>query len=443
MSAPRSPSGRIARALRPPALAALVVAAAAAAAPARAQCTQPTPVTTATCEAAKAYNRQTGGVSLLVWVGGQRVCEDYVLPSGASVPHELWSCTKSFSSMTAAKAMEEGLISSWDERLADTLPEWQSDPRKSRITLRQLLGLVSGIQASGEPTYAEAIQYPALHEPGTVFEYGSVPYQIFGEVLRRKLNGLYLDPLAYMEARIFEPIGAAYAGWDRGADGMPRLAWGSQWTPREWIKFGELVRLGGVWPPTQQQVLTQELIDASFHGSVPNPSYGLTWWLPGAAGPAGAPPCDTVAGYGLGTQKLYVVRSLGLVAVRQTDSPVAGLNYDDATFLDRLIAPPNWQDDCSPGEAAGFVLARTGLAGADLALDWAPVDDDALGRPELVAGYDVYAASSPTFAGETLVLSTAGPASAALAPGQGGLPASGAITYYRVRARDKCGNAGP
>lgn len=409
-------------------------------APVSAQCTQPTPVTSATCDAAKSYNRETRGVSLLVWVNGQPVCEDYVAPSGPSVPHEIWSGTKSFSAITAAKAISEGLIASWDEKLVDTIPEWQGDPRKSQITLRQLLGLISGIQASGEPTYAEAIGYPALYDPGTFWEYGSVAYQIFGEFLRRKTAGSYADPLAYMHAKIFGPIGATYGGWNRGSDGMPLLAYGSQWTPREWIKFGELVRLGGFWPPTQQPLVPQELIDSAFQGSAVNPNYGLTWWLRAATSPA---PCDVVRADGLGSQKLYVIRSLGLVAIRQTDSPLDGWTYSDDVFLDRLIAPPNWQDDCPPAEASALRLARSGPQAADLAFDWAPVDVDAIGRNELVAGYDVFRASTPTFADETFVAASIGGTSGALAPGEGGPPASGSITFYRVRARDKCGNAGP
>lgn len=434
------PRGPLPRSSASALLAGAMVFATFASAPASAQCTQPTPVTAASCEAAKTYHRAQGGVSLLVWVNGQTVCEDYTAMSGPGVSFEIWSGTKSFSAMTAAIAIAEGTISSWDEALVGTFPEWQSDPRKSRITLRQLLGLISGIQQSGEPTYAESVGYPAIHEPGTTFEYGSVAYTLFGEFLRRKLAGQYADPLAYMQAKIFQPIGATYAGWNRLSDGMPQLAWGSQWTARQWIKYGELVRLGGFWPPTEQSLAPQEFLDHAFHGSAPNPNYGLTWWM---RTPTGSPPCDLVRADGLGSQKLYVIRSLGLVAVRQTNSPFAGLNYNDYTFIDHLIAPTNWQDDCPPAPASAFTVAKSGPGGGDLAFDWAAVNFDALGRNELVGGYDVFSASNPSFTGETLVASSQGATSAVFAPGAGGPPTSGSITYYRVRARDKCGNLGP
>ncbi|MBP7148976.1 MAG: serine hydrolase [Acidobacteria bacterium] len=406
--------------------------------PAAAQCAYPTPVTPATCEAAKQYNASTGGVSLLVWVNGQVVCEDYNSGSGPNVAHELWSCTKSFSGAMAAAAIDDGLISSWDERLVETIPEWRGDPRKSQVTLRQLLSLTSGIQAevSGMPTYAEAILVPATHDPGTYWEYGSVPYQIFGEFMRRKLAPNYVDPLAYMQARFFAPIGAQYSGWTRGTDNMPHLPWGSQWTPREWINYGELVRLGGWWPPLQQQLIAQESLDAAFHRSPVNAEYGLTWWLP-VPGNVRIP-CDAVMAVGLGTQELYVIRSLKLVAARQTDAPWDGLNYSHEEFLDRLLAPANPQDDCPPAEVQELRLARSGV---DLLFDWAAVNRDATGNSELVGGYDLWSATEPDFSDPLPLGETMGPVSASIAPGAAG--AADAIVYYQVRARDKCGNDGP
>lgn len=428
---------------RPPfvLLAALAAGWFALATPAAAQCTYPTPVTPATCEAAKQYNAQTGGVSLLVQVDGQVVCEDYRPGSGPAVTHELWSCTKSFSGAMAAAAIEDGLISSWDEGLVGTIPEWSSDPRKSRVTLRQLLSLTSGIQAEmsggGTPTYAESLLIPGTSEPGTVWEYGSVPYQIFGEFMRRKLAPTFVDPLAYLDARIFSRIGARYGGWTRGPDAMPHLPWGSQWVPREWIKYGELVRRGGYWPPTDDQVLAQELLDDAFHRSAVKSDYGLTWWLPIPGAPGKS--CDAVMAFGLGSQKLYVIRSLKLVVVRQTNAPWAGLNFSDDVFLDRLLAPPNPQDDCAPAAAERLLVRR---AATDLLFDWDPVNRDATGNDELLGGYDVDRATRPDFSDALPLANTTGPVSAVAAPGEGG-SIGPQVTYYRVRARDKCGNVGP
>jgi CubicO group peptidase (beta-lactamase class C family) len=61
-----------------------------------------------------------------------------------NLPHPLASGSKSFVGVLAMMAVEDGLLS-LDEKAADTLTEWKDDPRKSRITVRQLLNLSSGL----------------------------------------------------------------------------------------------------------------------------------------------------------------------------------------------------------------------------------------------------------------------------------------------------------
>jgi CubicO group peptidase (beta-lactamase class C family) len=62
--------------------------------------------------------------------------------------------------------------------------------RKIEITIRQLLTLTSGLdtgQNGRPPAYSEAINFSAKYDAGKTFEYGPVPFQVFGEILRRKL----------------------------------------------------------------------------------------------------------------------------------------------------------------------------------------------------------------------------------------------------------------
>jgi hypothetical protein len=252
--------------------------------------------------------------------------------------------------------------------------------------------------------------------------------------MRRKLGPSYSSPLAYLDARILDRIGAQWALWENDADGNPLLPHGSHWHAREWIKYGELVRHGGFWPPTGEQILEQERMDESFHGSAVKSDYGLTWWLPAPGSPG--KPCDAVMAVGLGTQKLYVIRSLKLVAVRLTANPWDGLNFSDDVFLDRLLDPPAPQDDCPPREVHNLLVSRSG---EDLSFDWDPVNEDATGNTEMVGGYQVLEALSPDFSDGQLMLSTTGPRSAATAAG-GAAPG---MAFYLVRSRDKCGNVGP
>jgi CubicO group peptidase (beta-lactamase class C family) len=302
--------------------------------------------------AAAEYSAERRGVSLLVMRRGEIVFDDYPNEGGADRAWELASGTKSFTGVMAAAAIQDGLISSWDERAADTLSEWRNDARR-RITIRHLLSLTSGIEGgpiARPPAYADAIAQQAGAPPGERFAYGPTPFQIFGEIMRRKTQG---DPLAYLQRRIFDPVGIGPARWRRGSDGMPHLPSGGALTARDWARFGWFVMRNG-----------EGRVDASalaqcFEGSRANPGYGLSWWLlrdglipPGrnAGLEIDAALADRLGGVsmaaGAGNQRLYLLPALELVIVRQATGILqalmrrdSGPRWSDAEFL-RLVATP-------------------------------------------------------------------------------------------------------
>lgn len=308
------------------------------------------------CAKALAYSEARNGVSLLVQRDGQTLCDDERVRGQA---YELYSGTKSFVGLAAAAAVQDGLMQ-LDERVADTLPEWRQDPLKRAVTLRQLIGMVSGLpsQMGRPPTYADAVAAPFNAAPGQRFQYGPAPMQVFGEVLRRKLTakGLDADPLAYIERRLLKPLGVSYAQWRRGPDGQPLMPQGASLTPQDWAKVGEFVRADGRMGGAP--LVDPSTFRALFVGTAANPSYGLTWWL--AQGPpstdrvtqtidvgqGGQLPKDLVLAAGAGGQRLYVIPSLGLVIVRQAKFDVAGAlagerprgeAFSDTAFLNLLL----------------------------------------------------------------------------------------------------------
>lgn len=167
---------------------------------------------------AQTYHEEQKGISFMIYHQGKKLYESYANGGFARKPHELASGTKSFSGIMASFAVQDGLMQ-WDELAVDTLPEWKADPIKSTITLRQILSLNSGIngkyKAGDVPSYKEALKAPALYKPGLVFMYDSAPFQIFGEIMRRKLEPLGMDPLAYLNAKLFKPLGISYRYWQR------------------------------------------------------------------------------------------------------------------------------------------------------------------------------------------------------------------------------------
>lgn len=329
---------------------ALTLAAGALAAPALARASGP-------FAALAAYSAGRSGVSLIVQRGGRTLFEDYPAPGGPDRAWELASGTKSFCGLMAAALVQDRLLD-LDERCADTVTAWRGDARKARITVRQLLSLTSGLDARGGrrpgdvPTYADAVAEPTAAEPGAVFAYGQVPFQVFGEIVRRKLAAARTgdaDPLAYLQRRLFDPLGVRPQRWRRGADGMPHLPSGAALTARDWARVGVCVLDGG--RAGGRALLDAGALADNWRTTPANPGYGLTWWMPGPGlvgprqGAAVVRDGPRMAAFGLvrmaagaGNQRLYLLPERDMVVVRQATGVLRALrggapDWSDADFL--------------------------------------------------------------------------------------------------------------
>jgi CubicO group peptidase (beta-lactamase class C family) len=301
-------------------------------------------------EAAAAYSAARSGVSLVVMRDGDIVFEAYPNEGAPDRGWELASGTKSFTGIMVAAAAQDRLVSSWDEPVAETISEWAGDERR-RITLRHLLSLTSGVEGgpiARPPTYAAAIAQPAGAPPGERFAYGPTPFQIFGEIMRRKLNG---DPLDYLQRRIFDPLQIRPARWRRGADGNPHMPSGAALTARDWARFGHFVLEEG------EGRLDRDALSQCFDGTRANPGYGLSWWLlreglvpPGRIQSVDVDPTLSQRfgaismAAGAGDQRLYLLPALNLVVARQASGVLQALlnrrqgpRWSDGEFLRALL----------------------------------------------------------------------------------------------------------
>jgi len=310
------------------------------------------------CARAAEYSESKRGISMLVMQNGRTVFEHYPNGGIADGRWPIFSGTKSFWGIAALTAVQDGLLK-LDERVADTITEWKSDPRKSQITIRQLLNLTDGIEPaphlhsqSIRDRDAMAVRLPVVASPGSVFIYGPSHLQIFSELLRRKLNGR--STISYFAERVAGPLGLSSLEYKKDSLGRPLLASGFEIRAREWARLGELVLGHGNYHG--RQIVSSNLLRQTFAGSNANPSYGLTFWLNRQA--PGAPeidiekeldlpwqsaqwrnfcicraaPPDMVVALGSNYQRLFIIPSINALIVRQ------GLNakFSDAHFV-RLV----------------------------------------------------------------------------------------------------------
>ena len=302
--------------------------------------------------AAGEYSAEHRGVSMLVVQNGRVIFEDYPNGHSASEPHKIYSGTKAFWNLAALAAVEDGHLS-LDERVCETLPEWRADPRKARVTVRQLLDFSCGLDPAfslhrDDPGDRDRIarNLPIVAEPGRAFIYGPAALQVFHAVLARKLNE---SPTRYLEHRVLRPLGLGSQRYMADSAGNPLLASGWMLTAREWARIGQVALAGGAPVLSRGSLLHR--------GSAANGAFALGWWNNRAA-PGGrefdiedmlelkwprqnwrgtticrAAPSDLVASVGSGYQRLFVIPSMKLIVVRQG----LGGKFSDGYFLRLLL----------------------------------------------------------------------------------------------------------
>src|SRR5213082_2152585 len=295
------------------------------------------------CARAAGYSEKNRGFSMLVMQNGKTVFEHYANGGGADMRCKIFSGTKSFWGIAALCAARDGLIK-LDDRVADTVTEWKADPRKSQITIHQLLNQTDGIEPaphlhseSIRDRNTVAVQLSLVAAPGSAFAYGPSHLQIFAEVLRRKLHGR--STISYLNQNVLSPLGLTSLEFKKDGRGNPLPASGFELTAREWARLGELVLGRGNYHG--RQIVPTSLLQEAFAGSQPNPSYGLTFWLNQQAPSAREvdvermldlpwqsaqwaescickdAPADMVVALGSHFQRLFIIPPLKAIIVRQ------------------------------------------------------------------------------------------------------------------------------
>ncbi|MDB6138120.1 MAG: Beta-lactamase [Verrucomicrobiaceae bacterium] len=309
-------------------------------------------------KAAAAYSATHAGEVFVAMQHGKVIFEDYPNGGGRDLPHRIYSGTKGFWGLAALAAAEEGIIDV-DERVSNTITEWREDPRKARITIRQLWQMTSGLERcillhedGLANRNATAIGRPLQSDPGKSFIYGPSSLQVFEELLKRKLAKRRELPTHYLERHVLHPLGLGPQRYLPDRSGNPLLAAGFMMTGRDWAGIGQVLLRHG------KPIIKPESMDLIRHGSTANAAFSFGFWNNTNASHHGAvepdiekmlegdwykhswtnvclcrsAPPDLLAAIGSHFQRLYVSPQHDLVVVRMGSHS----NYQDSKFL-RLL----------------------------------------------------------------------------------------------------------
>jgi len=293
--------------------------------------------------------------ALLVVKDGYLVCERYYGDGGPGKSTNLWSVTKSVTSALVGIALDDGLIGSTDQRMADLMPGY---PAFGDITLRHVLTQTTGLRWTEEgPSWARWVLSPdwvqaALDRgsdaaPGARFLYSSANSHFLTALIARRTAQ---SPGRFAKSRLFDPLGipfeplaapAACRSWDdyippvpqswrQDPKGIETAGFGLCLTARDMAKLGFLYLNRGRWEG--RRIVSEAWVRESTRDHVTNVhgrySYGYQWWVATVAGR----PAFLASGFG--GQIIGVVPSLDLVVVLKYEAgkpvhPEPGTPHDD------------------------------------------------------------------------------------------------------------------
>lgn len=267
-----------------------------------------------------------------VWVAGA-----YKEGIQAEIPQDMKSVTKSVTSALVGIALAEGKLKSPEQRLAAFFPELESDPVKSKIRLKHLLSMTSGLawknhneQSSNEMMHApDWVQYildhPGQYEPGEEFNYSNGDAHLLSAVLE-KVTGESM--FSYAKSRLFEPLGITNVNWSNDHQGLTIGAWALALTLQDMAKIGQLYLGEGQWEGKEiipRSWIRTSLVKRIFmnYSNGTQGSYGYFWWsktlAPGLVR-GSRKPIDIFYASGSGGRRIFTIPDLNLVVVLTADS---------------------------------------------------------------------------------------------------------------------------
>lgn len=237
--------------------------------------------------------------SLLVLKNGRLVAEEYFNEGSIDQQNNLQSVTKSYFSALVGIALDQGCLSSLDQKMIEFFPEYANqitDPRKNQITIRHLLQMRSGYPLEeshsdlsdrffgGEGNWLPLIvDFPLTSVPGTEFQYSNFSSYLLGAIVSRACE---TDLREFAEQNLFRPTDTELGEMWQDDFGFYYINLHA--TARDQARFGQLFLDNGAY--NGKQILPVDYVHDSIQSYSKDPpaainrgnhkrtGYGYQWW---------------------------------------------------------------------------------------------------------------------------------------------------------------------
>ena len=282
--------------------------------------------------------------SVLISRDGRTVYEQYFDDSGVEGLRNTRSATKTITGMLVGIAIDHGLLPGVSAKVMDFFPDKQPvknpDPRKSLITVEDLLTMSSILECDDENQFSRGneermylvedwtkftLDLPVRGFPdwetkpkdspyGRSWSYCTAGATTLGPLLERAVK----QPLpAFANDNLFKPLGITKVGWQFQPLGTAMTGGGLEMRSRDLLKLGQLYLDGGIFEG--KQIVSNNWVAQSItpHANArENTDYGYLWWL--QLFRVGSQKIKSYGMYGSGGNKIYVLPDQRMVVVVTT-----------------------------------------------------------------------------------------------------------------------------
>lgn len=299
--------------------------------------------------------------SLLVVKNGYLIGEAYYNGEDFNDANPTASVTKSVVSALTGIALQENVLTDTDQKMADFFPEldWQNiDPRKSEITIRQILQMRSGYPWEEFSNHLNLLisrynwiplleEIPLSGNPGIQFGYSNLTAHTMAIILSRSAESTLIS---YAQEKLFDPLGVNIPYWPSDSLGYNYGSGDMAMTPRDLAKFGLLYLNNGLYD--DNQIVPADWVAESLESYSFNVygrriltyfrglDYGYLWWASSAGD------YEFNFAWGHGGQLVVLIHELNMVIVSTADH-LAG-QFGDAA----------WQQEKAVMDLVGEFISR-------------------------------------------------------------------------------------
>jgi len=254
---------------------------------------------------------------------GESLEKEVIFNYGSTYKNNVFSVTKSVTSILVGIAIDQGYIDSVDDSIDKYInfSEYGLDDTYKEITLHHLLTMSSGILWNSNDQSSEYFTLKGStdplemifdrgisYTPGSRFNYSDGSAYTVAAVLQ-EATGISL--LEYATENLFEPLGIDEPKWQKSMTDVYYGGFDLYLTCEDMRTFGTLVLNDGI--SDDKQIVSKEWLEMSLTSymdtgnSTFSDSYGYYWWLGDVEG------YKTISALGHGGQFITIVPDLELV----------------------------------------------------------------------------------------------------------------------------------